>query len=89
MTNQDQSPNDKRKYNLEEKTAIFGESVIDFARTLPRDVVVLPLISQVVRSSTSVAQIIWKQIAPNRKRIFGIKLEFARRKQKKQPIGYG
>ncbi len=54
MTNQILSSNDKRKYDLEERTAIFGESVIDFARTLPRDVVVLPLISQVVRSSTSV-----------------------------------
>ena len=54
MSNQVQSANGKERYDLEERTAIFGESVIDFARSLQRDVVVLPLISQLVRSSTSI-----------------------------------
>ena len=54
MTNQIPSPNDKNKYNLEERTAVFGENMIGFAKTLPKDAIVFPLISQLVRSSTSV-----------------------------------
>ncbi|HNR81521.1 MAG TPA: four helix bundle protein [Candidatus Pacearchaeota archaeon] len=54
MTNQIQNPNVKNKYNLEERTAVFGESIIGFAKTLPKDAIVFPLISQLVRSSTSV-----------------------------------
>lgn len=43
-----------RVFDLEERTARFGEAVIAFARTVPRDPVTLPLISQFVRSGTSV-----------------------------------
>lgn len=46
---------DKDKiYDLEERTAVFGETVIDFARAVPKDEVTRPLISQIVRSGTSV-----------------------------------
>jgi four helix bundle protein len=41
-------------FDLEERTALFGESVIRFARGIRRDPVNTPLISQLVRSSTSV-----------------------------------
>jgi four helix bundle protein len=41
-------------YNLEERTAVFGENVIDFARLLPKNEITRPLISQIVRSATSV-----------------------------------
>ena len=44
----------KSKFDLEERTACFGEAVIRFAKTLPRDVVDLPLISQLVRAGTSI-----------------------------------
>ncbi len=42
------------KYNLEERTAVFGERVIFLCKTLKQDTVSIPLISQIVRSSTSV-----------------------------------
>jgi four helix bundle protein len=42
------------KYDLEERTACFGEAIIRFARGLPKDVVNVPLISQLVRAGTSV-----------------------------------
>jgi four helix bundle protein len=45
--------NVKTKYDLAERTEKFGVSVIDFARLIPKDVVTLPLISQFVRSGTS------------------------------------
>lgn len=41
-------------YDLEERTAVFGEAMIDFAKTIPQHVVTIPLISQLVRAGTSV-----------------------------------
>ena len=40
---------------MEERTAVFGEAIIHFAKTIPRNTVTLPLIDQIVRSGTSVA----------------------------------
>lgn len=57
MTNQAPILNDKipkRTYDLEERTATFGENIIQFARKIPRNVVTLPIISQLVRAGTSV-----------------------------------
>ncbi|MBI4100962.1 four helix bundle protein [Candidatus Microgenomates bacterium] len=47
-----QSP--KRKYDLEERTAKFGEDVIKLCKNLKQDAVSRPIISQLVRSATSV-----------------------------------
>ncbi len=44
----------KNKYDLEERTAKFGESTIKFCRTLNQDAIVRPLISQLIRSATSI-----------------------------------
>lgn len=46
--------NDRNKYDLEDRTAEFGESIIRFAKRIPRDSVTAPLISQLVRAGTSV-----------------------------------
>ena len=45
----------KPGFDLEERTAVFGEAVIRFAKTIPKNPITLPLIDQVVRSGTSVA----------------------------------
>ncbi len=44
----------RASYDLEERTARFGEAAIMFARQLPRDTVTLSLVSQFVRSATSI-----------------------------------
>jgi len=54
MSNQAQNPNDKKRYDLEERTAQFGEMIIELAKTLPRDPINSPLISQIVRAGTSI-----------------------------------
>jgi four helix bundle protein len=54
MSNQAQNPNNQKKYDLEERTARFGEAIIEFVKTLPRDPINNPLISQIVRSGTSI-----------------------------------
>ncbi len=43
-----------RVYDLEERTACFGEAVVAFARKLPLDSVTEPLVKQLVRAATSV-----------------------------------
>jgi len=53
MPNQISSPKPKKIYNLEERTAKFGEDVIDFAKELPKNHINNPLASQLVRSATS------------------------------------
>ena len=49
-----EEPNQKRVYDLEERTARFGEAVIDFAKTIPQDAVTNRLIGQLVGAATSV-----------------------------------
>ena len=44
----------KRTYDLEERTARFGEAVIDFAKSIPRDAVTNRIISQLVGAGSSV-----------------------------------
>ena len=44
----------KSVYDLEGRTAKFGEDVIGFVKTLPQNIVTKPLVSQVTRSSTSI-----------------------------------
>jgi len=41
-------------FDLEQRTGDFGEAVVQFARTIARGPVTSPLISQLVRSATSV-----------------------------------
>ncbi len=42
------------KFNLEERTAIFGEKVIEFLKILPITLLNKPLLSQLIRSASSV-----------------------------------
>src|SRR5437867_2965655 len=49
-----EEPSDKRVYDLEERTARFGEAVIDFASTIPQDAVTNRIINQLVAAGTSV-----------------------------------
>jgi four helix bundle protein len=44
----------QRVYDLEERTAHFGEVVIDFAKTIPQSAVTSRLIGQLVGAATSV-----------------------------------
>ena len=47
-------PKEKRTYDLEERTAAFGEAVINFCKKLPENSITKPIISQLIRSGTSV-----------------------------------
>ncbi|MBI2086832.1 MAG: four helix bundle protein [Candidatus Zambryskibacteria bacterium] len=47
-----QAPNPK--YDLEERTAKFGEEIIKFCRSLPHNEITKPVINQLVKCGTSV-----------------------------------
>ena len=51
MTKEAGSAND---FDLEERTARFGEAVIGFAKKVPLNDVTRPLVSQLVRAATSI-----------------------------------
>jgi four helix bundle protein len=49
-----EEPDAKRVFDLEERTARFGEAVIDFVKMIPQNAVTNRIISQLVGASTSV-----------------------------------
>jgi four helix bundle protein len=49
-----EEPEPKRVYDLEERTARFGEAIIDFAKTIPLNPVTNRIINQLVGAGTSV-----------------------------------
>ncbi len=44
----------KNNYNLEERTAKFGEDVILLCKSVKNDIIAKPIINQLIRSGTSV-----------------------------------
>ena len=44
----------RKEYDLEERTAVFGEDIITFAKKVPQNVITIPLIGQLVKAGTSV-----------------------------------
>ena len=45
---------DKKKYDLEERTAKFGEDIIRFCIDIPKNEITKPIINQLVKCGTSV-----------------------------------
>ena len=49
-----EEPETNRVYDLEERTARFGEAIIDFAKTIPQNPVTNRIITQLIGAGTSV-----------------------------------
>src|SRR5437764_4775511 len=49
-----EEPKTKRVYDLEERTARFGEAIIDFTKTIPQNPVTNRIITQLIGAGTSV-----------------------------------
>ena len=41
-------------YDLEERTALFGENIIELSKIISRNTITLPIINQLIKSGTSV-----------------------------------
>lgn len=48
------SNNKIKKYDLEERTARLGEKIIELCKKAPKNAVTIPIISQLIRSGTSI-----------------------------------
>ena len=44
----------KKKYDLEERTAQFAEEIIEFCKKIPKNIITIPIISQLLRAGTSI-----------------------------------
>jgi len=66
-------------YDLEERTALFGERVIELAKSLPQDRVNDVLIKQIVRSGTSVGANYMEADSAGTKKDFKYKIDLCRK----------
>jgi len=82
MSNQTQNPNNKKIYDLEERTAKFGEDIIEFTNTLPINPINKPLISQLVRSATSIGANYMEADAAESKKDFKHKISICKKEAK-------
>jgi four helix bundle protein len=81
MPNEIPNPNTK-KYDLEERTANFGEDVIRFAKTIPNTQINKSLISQVVRASTSIGANYMEADGAESKKDFNHKIALCKKESK-------
>jgi four helix bundle protein len=72
-----------QKYDLEERTAKFGEDIIDFAKNLTKNVTNIPLISQIIRSGTSVGANYMEADAAESKKDFNYKIAICKKRSKR------
>ena len=70
------------KYDLEERTALFGEEIIEFAKLIKRNPLNTPLISQIVRSGTSIGANYMEADAANTKKDFKYRISLCRKESK-------
>jgi four helix bundle protein len=75
--------NDKcRKFDLEERTAKFGENIIEFAKKVPKNVITIPLIEQLIRAGTSVGANYCEADCAESRKDFEHKLGIAKKESK-------
>lgn len=72
----------KQKYDLEERTAKFGEEVIDFVMVLPNDRINDVLVRQIVRSATSVGANYMEADCSSTRKDFAYKISLCRKEAK-------
>ena len=82
MTNETSNPNTQKEYDLEDRTIKFSEEVIDFAKKLPQNSITKPLISQLVRSGTSIGANYCEADEANSKKDFINKIAIAKKETK-------
>lgn len=84
MTNDQQNSNDLRpkKYDLADRTASFSKRVIDFIRKLPLNTITQPIVSQLIRSATSIGANYSEADEANSKKDFINKIAIAKKETK-------
>jgi len=82
MPNQARNPDGKKRYDIEERTAEFGEAIIQLVKTLPTDPINNPLISQIVRAATSIGANYMEADGAESKKDFQHKISISKKETK-------
>lgn len=83
MTNAQSSPNFKNpKYDLEERTIRFSKNIVDFLKNIPENTLTRPIISQLIRSGTSIGANYHEADEASSKKDFINKLSIAKKETK-------
>lgn len=69
----------EKAFDLEERTAKFGEDVIEFCKTIELNVITRPLIDQLVRAATSIGANYMEANGASSKRDFRNKISIAKK----------
>jgi len=70
------------KYDLEERTAIFSERLIELCKKLPKSLISIPLINQLVRSGTSIGANYREANGASSRKDFGNKIYICKKEAK-------
>jgi four helix bundle protein len=70
------------KFDLDERTLRFSQDIIEFNRKLPRDAINTPMISQLVRSATSIGANCCEATEASSKKDFINKIAIAKKEAK-------
>lgn len=80
MSNQVQNPNSK--YDLKVRTSLFGEKIILLMKTVPDNTINRPLISQLIRSGTSIGANYMEADGAQSKKDFSHKIAISKKEAK-------
>lgn len=72
----------RQQYDLEERTAVFSEQVIDFCKQISHTVVTTPIVSQLIRSATSISANYCEADEASSRRDFINKISIAKKESK-------
>lgn len=73
------SQNSEKESRLYERSVVFGEEIVRFCQTIRQDTITQPLVSQLVRSGTSIGANLSEAINASSKRDFRNKIFIAKK----------
>lgn len=79
--------NYRKRYDLEERTAKFGEMIVVFAKQISKNQITRSIIDQLVRSDTSIGANYCEADCAESKKTSNINSALLKKKRKKQNIG--
>ncbi|MFA6005275.1 MAG: four helix bundle protein [Patescibacteria group bacterium] len=82
MTNQIQNSNGEKIYDLEVRTTLFGTQIISLCNSIRKTIITVPLISQIIRSATSVGANYMEANGADSKKDFHAKIGICKKEAK-------
>lgn len=82
MTNQAKNSNNKNKYDLAKRTSGFGAEVIIFVKNIKETTINKPIISQLIRSATSIGANYMEADCAESKKDFNHKIGICKKESK-------